>query len=198
MSKFQDLSRGLYEPLLENAWQKLKEESNAVHERYANRGFSIPPGAMYADSKKLHLSEVEARAEVIFNCCCQAYKSSHPKPTVNEFIAEVVDAISRQSQAIEATLMHQIEMFHNQFNIPSFEVITSNHKRDFSSQRSKLARQLTAKVSAFIGELSSDLRNANSSSWHQKPIGVIWISVVGTVLASFAIYLIRERIGVKL
>lgn len=45
---------------------------------------------------------------------------------------------------------------------------------------------------------SNDHMVENSSTWHMRPLGVVGLAVVGTVLAALAIYLIRTHFGLQL
>jgi len=133
MKTFSILCRGLYEPLLEKTWEKLHSSTKEITGKYASRGFSIPPGAMYAEIGECYKTYISLRAEIIFDSCCQAYKASTPKPGSEEFLKELLDAITKEHDRVLASGVAHFDQFNAQFNIPAYQTLIEQYRSEVSS-----------------------------------------------------------------
>lgn len=152
---FSMLSRGLYEPLIEKTSERLRSSTREITEKYASRGFSIPPGAMYAEIGECYKASIPMRAEIIFDCCCQAYKASTPKAGTEEFSKELLNAISREQNRILASGQAQFNQFDAQFKIPRYPTLLERYKGEILSEGRRLLRYYGSKAIVFLGEFAA-------------------------------------------
>ena len=199
MKIFSKLCRGLYEPLLQKTSEKLYSSTNEITEKFASRGFSIPPGAMYAEIGECYKENISPRAEIIFDSFCQAYKSSTPKPRAAEFSKELLEAIMKEQHGILASGEAHFDQFNAQFKIPAYQTLIERYKSEVMSEGRRLLKYYSSKADLFIGEATAELASRISPHhWYQRPAGIIALAVIGTVLAALVVYLIRQNFGLAL
>ena len=189
--------------MLDKAWEDLHRSIQEITAKYAARRFPIPPGAMYSEILGRYKADILAQAQIIFESCCQAYKSSSPKPLAEEFSNEVVSAITLEQGRISATAEHQFAEFNGRFKIPSFETILEQCKSELSSEGRRVANYYSSRATAFVGESLLEATrgqefSSSANNWYQRPIGIIGITVFATVLGALAIFLIKNHAGLAL
>lgn len=153
MKTFPLLCKGLYEPLLEKAWERLHSSTDEITGKYASRGFPIPPGAMYVEIGERYKADIPTRAEIIFDACCQAYKTSTPKPVAEEFSKELLGAITTEQDRILAS-------GEARFN--------EQYKSEILSEGRRLLRYYSSKAIVFLGESTVEVVPRNEKEKEQK------------------------------
>lgn len=161
MKSFSILCKGLYEPLLEKTWERLHSSTEEITRKYASRGFSIPPGAMYAEIGECYKAYIPMRAEIIFDSCCQAYKASTPKPRTEEFSKELLDAITREQDRILASGEARFNQFNAQFMIPAYQTLLERYKSEILSEGRRLLGYYSSKAIVFLSESAASTQIDN-------------------------------------
>lgn len=203
MKTFSTLCRGLYQPVLEKAWRDLSRDIEEITGKYAARGFPIPPGVMHLEIWERYKTDISFRAQIVFEYCCQAYNSSAQKPQKEEFSNEISSAIKTEQGRITAAAEHQFSEFNGRFGIPSFEIASKQYISELSSEGRRVANYFSAKATAFFGESQLEIardqqRNRESDKWHQRPLGIVGISVLAALIGAMVLYLLRNHVGIAL
>lgn len=183
--------------MLRKAWEDIRRDIEKITAKHAARGFPIPSGAMYSEIWGRYKADISIRAKIIFESCCQAYKSSSPKPQAADFSNEIVSTITEEYGRITATAEHQFAQFNGQYNIPSFVTILEQYKRELSSEGRRVVDYFFSRATAFVGEslleaARSQEFNSSANNWYQRPIGIIGITILATVLGALAIFLLKN------
>jgi len=158
---FPILCRGLYEPLIEKAWEGLNVSTKEIANKFASRGFSIPPGMEYAEIVECYKADIPIRAEIIFDNCCQAYKASTPKPGAEEFTKELLDAITREQDRILSSWKAHFDQFNAQFMIPDYQIFIESYKSEILSEGRRSLRYYSSKAIVFMGESAASTQIDN-------------------------------------
>lgn len=200
MSPFSALCNGLYQPLLGTAWKELCSSTDAIAAKYAAQGFPLPPGAMLSEISDRYEQEIAIRAEIIFECCCQAYKASSQNSKTEDFSTEIQDAIKFQQSVISASGEDVLKryMAHNHQNS---QQVTSIYNQKISTEGMRLLTYYSARATAFLGESTAkELTRINGSvhHWYQRPIGIVGITIFAGLIVLFATYLIKHHLDIQL
>lgn len=200
MSPFSALSNGLIQPMCGKASKDLFSHTDEIAAKFAARGFPLPPGAMLGEISARYEKEIEIRAEIIFDCCCQAYKSSSRKPDADEFLKEITNALTSQHGSITATGEHVLKQYLAHDHHHSQQIIDIYNQK-MSSEGRRLLTYYSAKATAFLGQSNAEeLARANSANhhWYQRPIGIIGITVFAGIIVVLATFLIKLHSDIPL
>jgi len=203
MKTFSDLCKGLYQPMLDKASKDLGRDIGEIEAKYSARRFRFPPGAMYSEIWERYIADISVRVEIIFEACCQAYKSSSPRPQAEEFFNEFVSAETLERGCIAATAEHRFSDFNRRFKIRSFEMSLERYTSKLALEGSRVATYYSSKATAFISkslleEPCSQEPNSLPNTWYQRPIGQIGIGVLIVVFGVLTVFLIKKHTGLAL
>ena len=200
MSPFSALSKGLFQPMCDKASEDLFRNTDEIAAKFAARRFPLPPGAMLSEISSRYAKEITTRAAIIFDCCCQAYKSSSRKPGADEFSKEITDALTSQHGTIAATGEHVLRQYLAYDHRHSQQIIDI-YNQEISSEGRRMLTYYSAKATAFFGEENAEELTHNNAAihhWYQRPIGIIGITVISGIIVALAIYLIRQHSDIPL
>jgi len=203
MNTFQALSAGLSQPLLDKAWSDLSANIYDIKTKYAARGFPLPPGAMYAEISDRYKEDMPARAEIIFDACCQAYSACAPKPDASEFSKQIADAIKTEHTRVIATGEAEFIQLNAFSKNPNLEIVLINYKSSITSEFSRLLTYYSSKAVVFVSQHENKAFEGETDTdtpkhWYQRPIGNIGLTILGGVFLALAIYLIKQYVGIPL
>lgn len=200
MSHFSALSNGLLQPMCSNASKDLFSHTDEIAAKFAARRFPLPPSAMLSEISARYEKEITIRAEIIFDCCCQAYKSSSRKPNADQFLKEITNALTSQHGSITATGEHVLKQYLAHDHHHSRQIIEIYNQK-MSSEGRRLLMYYSAKATAFFGESNAEefaRVNAANHHWFQRPIGIIGITGFAGIIVVLATYLIKLHSGIPL
>lgn len=200
MSPFSTLSKGLFQPMCDKASEDLFSCTDEIAAKFAARGFPLPPGAMLSEISARYEKELTLRAEIIFDCCCQAYKASRRRPGADAFSNEITDALKAQHGNITATGEHALRQYLNHDHQHSQKIIDIYNQK-MSSEGQRILTYYSAKAAAFFGESNAEQMARNNTAihhWYQRPIGIIGITVFAGIIVVLATFLINTHYDIPL
>jgi hypothetical protein len=200
MSPFSALCNGLYQPLLDKSSKELFGNTDEIAAKYAARGFPLPPGVMLSEISDQYEKELEIRARIFFDCCCQAYKSSSQKPKAEDFSKQIQNEITSQQENISATGEDVLKQYMKHDDPYPLQIIDI-YKQRISSEGRRLLTYYAAKATVFLAESNAEefaRKNANVFHWYQRPIGIIGITVLAGLIVLLAAYLIKQNLDIQL
>jgi hypothetical protein len=142
--------KDLYEPLLEKEREDRQKIISGITSKYASRGFSIPPGAMYADIGKCYKDALPIRARIVFDSCCEVYKGTVKKPRTEVFIKEILGAIQLERELITTSGNKDFNFYNTQFEIPSFATLLERYQSEISAEAKRQSQYYSSKAKLFV------------------------------------------------